>query len=262
MTHAHKIGFLAAVALAASLSLLLPRTSSALRCMAPLYPEIAARGAIVVGTVTDVKIPPGTGGLQTNQVTISVERGWGNASKTMVFMNPLRRTWTGFPEGGNPIPFELSKRYLVVLAYGQNGTWEATLGDCSTSFLITTESLQNFIDARVADGLGSGTIFANPSCTTDDCGTPVAGGYCPKLVSTITRGARDLSTRPIGQVSELQRFISDYFDVNPDDIVTGFFGRMTHTYVVRFQKEQNLPAFGIVGSMTRAAIAKTCAGAR
>lgn len=263
MTYTRRFGFLAAAVLAASLFVLLPRTSSALSCMAPLYPEIAAKGAIVVGTVTDVQYASDTGGLKTNRVTVSVERGWGNAAQTMTFMNPLRRIWTGRPEGGEPIPFQMSQRYLIVLGYGQSGSWEASLGDCSTSFLITTETqLQNFIDARVADGMGSGTMFTKPSCTTDDCGTPAPAGYCPRLVTTITRGARDAATRPIGQVSELQRFLSDYFDVDPDDIVTGYFGRITHSYVVRFQQEQKLPAFGIVGSMTRTATAQTCRDVR
>ena len=252
------VGILMALMLA-----LAPQTSSALSCMAPRYPEITAQGAIVVGTVTDVQYSPSTGGLQTNRVTVSVERGWGNASQTIVFSNPLRRIWTGHPEGGDPIPFEKSKRYVIVFGGTPATEWEASLGDCSMSFLIADErQLQAFIDARVADGMGSGTVFTSPACTSDDCGTPVAGGYCPRLNSTFTRGARDMTTRPTGQVSELQKFISDYFDVSPDDIVTGFFGRMTQSYVVRFQQEQGLPAFGIVGSMTRAAIAKACTGTR
>ncbi|MBI4133186.1 peptidoglycan-binding protein, partial [Candidatus Uhrbacteria bacterium] len=87
---------------------------------------------------------------------------------------------------------------------------------------------------------------------------PSSGVYCPNLVSTFQRGARDATTR--GQVSELQRFISDYYDIEPEEIVTGFFGRITQGYVQRFQKEQGLPTFGIVGSLTRAAIARVCGG--
>lgn len=91
--------------------------------------------------------------------------------------------------------------------------------------------------------------------------TPIAGAsavYCPQLSQTMVRGARDRTTVPPGQVTELQKFISDYYDVDPDDIVTGYFGALTHGHVVRFQREQNLPAFGIVGPLTRAAIARAC----
>ncbi len=94
--------------------------------------------------------------------------------------------------------------------------------------------------------------------TADDYGTAATGTYCPVLSITMQRGARDVSYR--GQVSELQKFISDYYDINPEKIVTGFFGRLTQEYVQQFQREQKLPTFGITGSMTRAAIAKVCGG--
>ncbi|MBI5456907.1 peptidoglycan-binding protein [Candidatus Kaiserbacteria bacterium] len=92
--------------------------------------------------------------------------------------------------------------------------------------------------------------------TSDDYGTADSANYCPKLSITMQRGARDASYG--GQVSELQKFISDYYDIDPDEIVTGFFGRITQGYVQQFQREQGLPTFGIAGSMTRAAIAKVC----
>src|SRR3989344_1199202 len=94
--------------------------------------------------------------------------------------------------------------------------------------------------------------------TEDDYGTGAdSGGYCPELSTTFRRGATDASTN--GQVSELQRFLTDYYDIN-QNIIVGVFGRITHGYVLRFQREQGLPAFGIVGSMTRAAIADVCGG--
>ncbi len=97
--------------------------------------------------------------------------------------------------------------------------------------------------AEVADDYGTGTT---------------ANNYCPKLSTTFQRGARDTTTA--GQVTELQKFIADYYDVDPEEIVSGFYGRITQGYVVKFQKEQGLPAFGIVGSLSRAAIAKACGG--
>ncbi len=92
--------------------------------------------------------------------------------------------------------------------------------------------------------------------TADDYGTGLSASYCPKLSITMQRGARDVSYS--GQVSELQKFLSDYYDIDPNEIVTGFFGRITQGYVQQFQREQGLPTFGIAGSMTRAAIAKVC----
>ena len=92
--------------------------------------------------------------------------------------------------------------------------------------------------------------------TADDYGTGTsAGGYCPNLSTTFVRGATDASTN--GQVTELQRFLTDYYEID-QDIIVGIFGRITQSYVIRFQQEQGLPAFGIVGSMTRAEIASVC----
>src|SRR3989338_3768926 len=101
-------------------------------------------------------------------------------------------------------------------------------------------------------------MFAVPAFAqvADDYGTTDSGSYCPKLSITMQRGARDVSYG--GQVSELQKFLSDYYDIDPEEIVTGFFGRITQGYVKQFQKERGLPTFGIAGSMTRAAIVKIC----
>ena len=98
-----------------------------------------------------------------------------------------------------------------------------------------------------------------PDAFTQGINNAFLGGvYCPHLIQTLTRGMRDSQTVPPGQVTELQKFLVDYYDLNPDDYVTGYFGRLTYANVVRFQREQNLPTFGIVGSLTRAAIARVC----
>lgn len=79
---------------------------------------------------------------------------------------------------------------------------------------------------------------------------------CPTLTSTLYRGIGDKETK--GQVSLLQRFLSDYFDVPPEQVVTGYFGRMTHAYVLAFQKEKGIEQAGSVGKVTRAAILSAC----
>ena len=91
---------------------------------------------------------------------------------------------------------------------------------------------------------------------TDD--TDVTGqNYCPSLSQTLRRGMRDANTG--GQVTELQSFLADYYDLGASEISGGFFGRLTQGYVIKFQNEQSLPAYGIVGSLTRARIADVCA---
>lgn len=87
---------------------------------------------------------------------------------------------------------------------------------------------------------------------------PPVRGYCPNLYSDLQRGDRDSNTG--GQVTELQKFLTDYYDLNYEDYVTGYFGRLTQQNVIRFQTEQGLPAFGYAGPRTRAAIARVCGG--
>ncbi len=95
--------------------------------------------------------------------------------------------------------------------------------------------------------------------TADDYGTgQAATAACPQLSQTMVRGARDSGTNPQGQVTQLQSFLADYYNIDPQEIATGYFGRITQGYVIQFQKEQGLPSFGIAGQLTRAAIAKVC----
>ncbi|GEM_PF-2019590 len=94
---------------------------------------------------------------------------------------------------------------------------------------------------------------------TDDYGTGTsAGNYCPKLSITLQKGSRDASTD--GQVSELQTFLTDYYNLDENVVVGGYFGKLTQKYVIEFQNQHGLPAFGIAGSLTRAKIAQVCGG--
>jgi peptidoglycan hydrolase-like protein with peptidoglycan-binding domain len=86
--------------------------------------------------------------------------------------------------------------------------------------------------------------------------------YCPAITKNIKKGYRDANSN--GSVSELQQFLADYYDIEPGQVITGYFGNVTRGYVVRFQTEQNFAAdarFGIVGTLTRARIATICTGA-
>jgi peptidoglycan hydrolase-like protein with peptidoglycan-binding domain len=91
--------------------------------------------------------------------------------------------------------------------------------------------------------------------TDDEVGT---GTYCPALTQTLRRGMRDANTS--GQVTELQTFLADYFDLDEGVAVSGFFGKATQRTVIQFQQKNGLPASGVAGSMMRAKIAEVCKG--
>lgn len=105
------------------------------------------------------------------------------------------------------------------------------------------------------------TTYAGPMpyldpAPTDDYPTRPQTTACPNLSVTMQRGSRDSMTG--GQVTDLQVFLADRYGLSEEDVVTGYFGKTTHSYVVRFQQETGLPAFGIVGQLTRAKIAEVC----
>ena len=94
---------------------------------------------------------------------------------------------------------------------------------------------------------------------SDDYGRDTTSeDYCPTLTVTLQYGSRDARTQ--GQVTDLQIYLANYFDVSEEGLVSGFFGKNTERYVKKFQQQNNLPAFGIAGSQTRAKIASMCGG--
>jgi hypothetical protein len=112
---------------------------------------------------------------------------------------------------------------------------------------------QGYVGIGVSIAMLIGLAVVPAFAQTDDYGIGTTSGtYCPQLFQTVVRGSSG------NQVLELQKFLSDYYDIFPSTIQTGYFGRITQGYVIQFQKEQGLPSYGIAGSMTRAAIAKVC----
>ena len=93
---------------------------------------------------------------------------------------------------------------------------------------------------------------------SDDYPTPTSIPSCPNLSITMQRGSRDATTG--GQVTELQVFLANHFDLDEEDVVSGYFGKLTQQFVTKFQNKYGLPAFGIAGSLTRAKIASVCGG--
>jgi arylsulfatase A-like enzyme len=84
--------------------------------------------------------------------------------------------------------------------------------------------------------------------------------YCPQLSQILLRGMDDTATSPPGQVSELQRFLSDYYGTGRPATATGEFNAATEALVLRLQEERGIDLVGAVGPRTRAAIAAACTG--
>lgn len=82
--------------------------------------------------------------------------------------------------------------------------------------------------------------------------TKILNPHCPNISQTISRRAKN------NQVTELQKFLADYYHISPRIITTGHFGPLTQNYVSQLQKSHHIPPTGIVDAKTRAMIAKLC----
>ncbi len=90
------------------------------------------------------------------------------------------------------------------------------------------------------------------------------GAQCPHLTQTLQLGSRDASTG--GEVTKLQRYLAEYYNLDSATYVTGYFGELTRQNVRRFQCEQlsicsgteSSTGYGVVGAQTRAKIAANC----
>ncbi len=140
--------------------------------------------------------------------------------------------------------------------YTATGTYTAKLRnlamacapvDCnviaSATIMITSSGSQTTGCPPNADNCN----FRNPSPSTTGP-TPT----CPAIYSSLSRGAHSQ------QVLALQLFFAQLFGIDQNTIATSYFGPITQSYVVRFQKEQGLPSTGLVGPMTRAKITGAC----
>ena len=120
------------------------------------------------------------------------------------------------------------------------------------------EALIQVLAAKVAALQAQlGTGFTTIAPDSDYPSTPTQGS-CPALTVGLMRGSRDATTG--GQVTELQIFLATYFNVDEEVLISGYFGKVTEGYVVKFQNQHGLPAYGLVGPMTRAKIREVCGG--
>lgn len=118
------------------------------------------------------------------------------------------------------------------------------------------DNISNLTFEPDIQGTVAGAKIALSPEPSDDYGTgeTVTSLYCPQLSTTIKKGARGT------QVSELQAFLTSYYDLDENIVTGGYFGNITHRYVVKFQQQHGLPAFGIVGSLSRVKIVQVCEG--
>jgi uncharacterized protein YkwD len=65
------------------------------------------------------------------------------------------------------------------------------------------------------------------------------------FVATLRRGSRG------NEVARLQEFLQRDRLIYPEGLVTGYFGVLTESAVMRFQKQYGIPRVGIVGPLTR-----------
>lgn len=102
-------------------------------------------------------------------------------------------------------------------------------------------------------GTGASTngvqAYSSASASTGGAMSSMSGGSCPTLTSSLRRGSTG------DQVTQLQQFLaSQYSGV----LVTGYFGSLTSQFVIQFQADHGIIQTGIVGPLTRAAIAASC----
>lgn len=81
--------------------------------------------------------------------------------------------------------------------------------------------------------------------------------FCPVLTQNAWQGNMNNNRN---EVMQLQTFLFKYYGLDNEINPTGYFGRLTRHYMVRFQNKFGLYANGYLGPQTRAKITATCSG--
>jgi len=66
-----------------------------------------------------------------------------------------------------------------------------------------------------------------------------------KLTKDLRKGLSD------DEVKELQKFLSQFREIYPEGLITGYFGPLTERAIKKFQEQYDIPATGLVGPLTR-----------
>ncbi|OGF73656.1 hypothetical protein A3J56_00110 [Candidatus Giovannonibacteria bacterium RIFCSPHIGHO2_02_FULL_46_20] len=74
-----------------------------------------------------------------------------------------------------------------------------------------------------------------------------------KLTKNLRKGLSD------DEVKGLQKFLSQYQEIYPEGLITGFYGSLTEKAVKKFQEKFDIPATGLVGPLTREKINESLA---
>ena len=151
---------------------------------------------------------------------------------------------------------------MLRLSFGDGGA-EAIVGNlCNGSATLQhtytlpgtyTAILIDRTDAGASNVLDSVTVTVRPKEGEDEDTSSLA--TCPALTKQLQKGDTDASTG--GEVSKLQQFLTDYFQLD-GSLVVGTFGPLTESYVKQFQTFVSLSPVGWVGPQTRAAILAAC----
>lgn len=83
---------------------------------------------------------------------------------------------------------------------------------------------------------------------------PVALTECRVPAPGLAVGSRS------ADVALLQSFLATRYGVATSTLVTGYFGPLTRSYIVRLQQEEKLPQVGVFGPRTRAVMLAACPG--
>ncbi len=128
-----------------------------------------------------------------------------------------------------------------------------------TSQISAQSQIACTMDARMCPD-GSYVGRTGPNCEFTACSTDVTP--VPPKTSTSSNICTSLSvdSPKFGQknssVTNLQKYLFAIY--NPSMTPTGYFGTLTRSYILRFQKDNGIAQVGLVGPATRAALKRTC----
>lgn len=136
--------------------------------------------------------------------------------------------------------------------------------------IITTQAIADSVactmEARMCPDGKTFVGRTGPTCEFTPCPGETTGSstmitppvpispksMCPNITPTLRIGQKNT------QVKILQDYIFPYYGLSTRS--TGYFGSVTRTYIIRFQKERGIVADGVVGPITQEIVKNICEG--
>ncbi|RJQ34965.1 hypothetical protein C4568_01810 [Candidatus Parcubacteria bacterium] len=207
----------------------------------------------------EAKLKRGDQALETLSVKVGSAIETNIAASPASGESPLSVNFTGSVKCSDLV----SASDTLRLSFGDGGS-EAIVGTlCNGSAVLQHSYLSpGTYTATLIDNSGGGgaspvldsvIVTVRPKGDQNEDDTTVA--TCPALTKQLQKGDADASTG--GEVSKLQQFLTDYFQLD-GSLVVGTFGPLTESYVKQFQTFNGLSPVGWVGPQTRAAILAAC----